>query len=91
MKLEEYYIMKKPNLTLISILSMIFSTTFATSKYEANLEQTLMTGNKRNIGRTGIVVPVWQKGDKILFLSGIGLIDSKSALEGNFGAGIRVL
>jgi len=73
--------------TLIPVLLSIV--TQVHSDYIPNVELSTLLGNKRDVGRVGLVVPVWQKNKQLLYFTGIGLLDSQSSREGNFGVGYR--
>ncbi len=46
---------------------------------------------KRDIGRLGFVMPFFQNNRSVAFATVIGMADTNKAIEGNFGAGYRVL
>ncbi len=58
-------------------------------KYATNIELAIRGGNKRNIGRLGMVIPVLQNDNSLFHITLIGMVDSKTAREGNFGLGYR--
>jgi hypothetical protein len=77
---------------IISMLSCtLLSSSIAANVYTANLEQSLMLGNHRHLSRAGMVMPLYEHQNMLLFGSAIGMYDSTSSLEGNFGAGLRSL
>ncbi|NQY44128.1 MAG: inverse autotransporter beta domain-containing protein, partial [Legionellales bacterium] len=47
--------------------------------------------HKRDIGRLGFVMPFFQNSRSVAFVTMIGMGDTNKAIEGNFGAGYRVL
>jgi len=60
-----------------------------TSSYHSRVDFNLKGGNKRNIGQIGLLMPLLQNRDNLLFATIIGMRDSRSNTEGNFGLGFR--
>lgn len=58
-------------------------------KYLPRLDINYKHGNKRRMGRTEGLIPVWQSDDKLLFTDVRGWIDDNNSKEGNIGIGYR--
>lgn len=58
-------------------------------RWNPYVELNLRYGNHRDIGKIDVFMPLLQNEDTLLFADIRGMHDSKSALEGNFGLGIR--
>ncbi|NQY42370.1 MAG: hypothetical protein HRT87_03370 [Legionellales bacterium] len=93
--------MKNRLFTSLSVLLSLFCVSMSHSAeevtgYETRIELTGKIGysskktSKRNIGRLGFVVPMFQKLDSHLgYVTLIGMADSAKHVEGNFGVGYR--
>ncbi len=73
----------------VSSISKELASTAVERKYKPAVELALKVGNQRHISRLGTVVPVLQNDHSLLHVTLIGMLDSKSAKEGNFGLGYR--
>ncbi len=75
---------------LIILISLNVSITFADNLlYEPNISLSLKGGNPRGMTRAGFILPLIQSETNLLYLPGIGLMDTKKAVEGNVGIGFR--
>ncbi|NQY43096.1 MAG: inverse autotransporter beta domain-containing protein [Legionellales bacterium] len=61
------------------------------SKYSSRIQTEYKAGNTRSIIRPAVLIPVYQVPNSLIYISLIGMSDTKSALEGNFGIGWRNL
>ena len=61
------------------------------NRYSANIDYTFKAGNRRDISRLGILVPVQEYNSGLLFSNIFGLYDSRDAVELNLGFGYREL
>lgn len=75
---------------ILVVTGIIVITSFVNA-YTPRLELTSKTGNYRNLSRTSLLLPVFSNMDNLLYFNGIGMFDSRSAKEGNFGFGYRKL
>ncbi|NQY42270.1 MAG: hypothetical protein HRT87_02855 [Legionellales bacterium] len=74
------------------ILTFIFSSLILLGNcfgYAPKIDAEYKGGNKRHIGRYGILIPVYKIKSGILFTNLFLMHDSKSSIEGNFGLGLR--
>ena len=76
---------------LLYISPIFASNTLFNPKYEPNIELGLKTGNKRDIARLGVIIPVYTTNKGLVFANIFGMLDSIEAREGNFGIGYRHL
>ncbi len=95
------------HLILVTISTILISTTIQAQnntidykshkKFAPRIELSAkkgITGKKdfkRDLGRLGFVMPLTQNNSNMLFLTMIGMKDSKKSIEGNFGLGYRRL
>ncbi|NQY43120.1 MAG: inverse autotransporter beta domain-containing protein [Legionellales bacterium] len=61
------------------------------SKYSPYIQAESKLGNRRQIFRPGMVIPLYQHPRHLIYIPIIGMTDSTNALEGNIGFGIRNL
>ncbi len=76
------------NQKLISI-SLFIWVGVALANYQPQIESSFKAGNHRNIGRLSMLMPLWQRSDKLFYFNSIGMLDSKSAKELNLALGYR--
>ncbi|NQY41926.1 MAG: inverse autotransporter beta domain-containing protein [Legionellales bacterium] len=74
------------NIILTSLIILQLHNTFS---YQAKIEIEYKGGNTRQIGRYGILLPVYTNDSNLIFSNIFLMNDSKSTLEGNFGFGYR--
>ncbi len=60
-------------------------------KYSPRIQTEGKIGNRRSIVRPAALIPLYQRADSIIHLSLIGMSDTRNALEGNIGIGVRHL
>jgi len=77
--------------SLILSLSLILASLNSNASYQAQIELSLKAGNQRNIGRLSVLVPILSSDTNLLYFTAIGMMDTKSSHEGNFGFGFRHL
>ena len=61
------------------------------AKYSPKVQIEGKVGNRRGIVRPASLIPIYQQSDSLIHLSLIGMSDTKSAFEANFGLGARHL
>ncbi|MFT6332719.1 MAG: hypothetical protein ACJAW3_001063, partial [Lentimonas sp.] len=79
-------------LTLPSIGAYSQDATYLTKKtnrYKPRIDVDYKWGNKRNLGRVDILIPVLQNDENLLFLDSRGWLDNETNKEGNIGLGFR--
>ena len=59
--------------------------------YSPQVELNAKVGNHRHLGRAGLLIPVLQDNNNLLFTEIIGMRDTRANTEGNFGLGYRHL
>ncbi len=69
----------------------IYSATENYKKYSPRIQMEGKIGNRRGIVRPAALIPLYEHSNSIIHLSLIGMSDTRKALEGNFGIGIRHL
>ncbi len=83
---------KKNNLIVIFgfiLISVAVFQCIAVHAYSPVIELEYKYGNKRGLGRTGVLIPILQSDTKLFYTSAFFMRDSKKASEGNFGLGYR--
>lgn len=59
--------------------------------YRPRVEMNLKLGKQRHVGQAGLLMPILQSENSLLYANIVGMGDSKHQKEGNFGLGIRYL
>ena len=80
-----------PSLRLLLLLPLLVWCISSEAIYNPQAEVSLKSGNKRHLGRLSLLIPFLQSESHLLYGVMIGLHDSKSNKEGNFGLGFRSL
>ena len=71
---------------LILLLFLQITNSFS---YSPKIDLEYKGGNKRHIGRYGILLPLYKPNKSLVFTNMFLMHDSKSSVEGNFGLGLR--
>ncbi len=72
-------------------ISISHSSTSKANKYSPHIQIEGKLGNRRSIVRPGVLVPLYQQSNSLIHMSLIGMSDTRHALEGNMGIGVRHL
>ncbi len=80
--------MTKFNFTKILVLLISFQL-LVSYGYSPRIDMEYKGGNKRHIGRYGMLIPLYEPRNSLFFTNMFLMHDSKSSVEGNFGLGLR--
>ncbi len=80
--------MTKFNFTKILVLLISFQL-LVSYGYSPRIDMEYKGGNKRHIGRYGMLIPLYEPRNSLFFTNMFLMHDSKFSVEGNFGIGLR--
>jgi hypothetical protein len=85
------YTLKISVLCVLICPVLVLSQPTSRHKYSPRIQTEGKIGNRRSIVRPSTLLPLYQRSDSLLYLSLIGMSDTRNALEANIGIGTRYL